>query len=342
MDKPLVSIIVPLYNKADYIEKCLRSLAAQTLREIEVIVVDNGSTDMGGLLAKAICSSDPRFHYLKKENWGVSRALNTGLSHATGSFLARVDADDWVDPEMFSTLYEVARHYQAPHVRGGYVREYSNGKDEYAGKKSSSKTIPVTEVLDEQYGIWCFKKLFGEVFIPLMSTCFGIIDREAVIEAGIAFPDQLTNLEDLFFNARFFVLDTPVVLIPQCHYHYREDPDSLSQKVTIDLAEQLGRFEELMQTEVLDEHPDLREAYAHYRAIAVLTSAADLGPFKSAGMRALAESAMYQALRDEKDHSYYPKSLRTLMPLLNTRQYAPAMMYARSLKGARALRRMMR
>jgi len=341
MEKPLVSIVIPLYNKADYIEQCLRSLVAQTLENIEVIVVDNGSTDMSHVIAKAICSSDSRFTYLWQENWGVSRALNLGIAKATGTYLARVDADDWVDPEMFARLYDVAVQYQAPHVRGGYVREYTKGKDaNYA--KDKSRVVPVATELVETHGIWCFKKLFGEVFVPLMSTCFGIVEREAVIEAGISFPDKLSNLEDLYFNARFFSLDTPIVLLPECFYHYRDNPDSLSQKVEITLPEQLGHFEELVQAEVLEEHPELAAPFAHYRAIAMLTTAADMAPFKSVGMRALAESAMYTALRDEADHSHYPKSLLTLMGMLNTRQYPVAMMYARSFKGARAVRRMMR
>jgi len=340
MEKPLVSIVIPLYNKADYIEQCLRSLVAQTLQNIEVIVVDNGSTDESGVIAKAFCRSDERFTYLWQENWGISRALNLGIAKATGTYLARIDADDWVDSDMYERLVEVAAAYQAPHVRCGYVREFVKGEAEYA--RTISKKRPVTEELVETHGLFCFKKLFGEVFVPLMSTCFGIIEREAVVEAGISFPDKLSNLEDLYFNARFFSQDTPIVLIPECFYHYRDNPESLSQKIEITLPEQLGHFEELIQNEVLDENPELAGQFAHYRAIAVLTTAADMAPFKSAGMRALAESAMYTALREEKDRSYYPKSLLTLMGLLNTRQYPLAMVYAKSLKSARAVRRMMR
>ena|GEM_PF-1689441 len=352
-----MSIVVPLYNKARYIESCLASLKAQSLHDIEVIVIDDGSIDGGGEIASAFCTDDERFEYIKQENAGVSEALNQGLARVRGEYIAIVAADDWVEEDMYELLYRAATSAlcDAPdpadavtsafvaHVRCGYVRERAGGR---------SEAIALTGEPQMLSGLRCFEKLFGEICVPLMSTCFGIYHRQTLLDAGISYPQELSNLEDVYFNARFFALDLDVVLIPECLYHYREDPSSLSQKPSSKLPEQLGIFEGLMQKQVLSMSPagcqlekyreNLRSAYAHYRTIAVLTTAADISVFGVEGMRALKESAMYQALCDGANRSGYPKSLRMLIRLLEAERYSTATTYTRLLRVARSIRRAVR
>ena len=333
MDKPLVSIIVPLYNKAPYIEQCLRTLCDQTLENIEVIIVDDGSTDGGETIAKTLCAGDERFIYLRQENAGVSSALNTGLAQAKGRFIGRVDADDWIEPDMYQRLIQAADEFGVTHARCGAIREHADGH---------RRQIPCCATTETRGGQWCFEKLFGEVFIPFMSTYLGIYDRETILRADLRYPPSLRNLEDIYFNARFFALDLPVALIPDTLYHYREDPMSLSQKPSVRLPEQLGTFEQLMQETVLVDNPHLLPHYAHYRAIAMLTTAADMSAHGVAGMKALTDNAMYLALGGEDDRSRYPQSLRILMRLLDARHYSLASLYARGLRLARSVRRRIR
>jgi GT2 family glycosyltransferase len=332
MDKPLVSIVVPLFNKARHVEQCLRSLAEQTLEQIEVIIIDDGSTDGSGAIARAFSETDDRFTYHHQENAGVSAAMNRGLALARGAFFARVDGDDWVEPNMYEKLYHIATGARVPHVRCGFFRAYAQG---------GSVEIPVTASRVQRRGSWCFERLFGEVDVAFMSTCYGIYATETLREADLSFPVELTNLEDLFFNARFFALDTPVVLLPSSLYHYRQDPDSLSQKPRLGLAEQLGIFEELMQEQVLGAAPSLGPAYARYRSVALLTTAADLSRFGAAGMRALSESGMYQSYFDEPTPTEYPSSLRPLRAMLNEGHFGSAAIYARALRFARGVRRVL-
>ena len=328
-----MSIIVPLYNKAAHVMQCLESLAAQTLQDIEIIVVDDGSTDDSGRVAQEFCENDSRFTYLKQANAGVSSALNRGIAQAQGKYIARVDADDWVDRTTFEVLYQTTIEHAAPHVRCGYWREYEDGK---------SRKLLVSHSVEERDGTWCFAELFGKVSIPFMTTCAALYDRQVLHDCAITYPEELTNLEDILFNARFYALDTPVVLIPESLYHYRETSDSLSQKPRIDLPEQLGIFEIFMQREVLDQHPDLVRYYEHYRAIAFLTSTADMSEFGVDGMVALRQSAMFDALMGASDQSRYPRSLRFLLRLLDSERFNAAASYSRRLRDMRALRRALR
>ncbi|MCL2024752.1 MAG: glycosyltransferase [Coriobacteriia bacterium] len=283
MEKPAVSIVVPLYNKAAYVEQCLQSLAAQTLREIEVIVIDDGSTDGGGEVAMAFCESDKRFRCIRQDNAGVSAALNRGLALACGTYIGRVDADDWVEPKMYERLYDTAVSSDAALVRCGYLRAYTDG---------TTREMSCCKVPEQRNGLWCFEKLFGKVFVPFMSTALGIYHRDTLKAADITYPVELNNLEDIFFNARFYALDLPVALIPDCLYHYREDPDSASQKPPINLREQFDTFDTLMRKQVLDvlsntpRYKKLRAAYGRYRRVARMSIAADMTAYGVGGIGA--------------------------------------------------------
>jgi len=101
------SVVVPLYNKAPYIETALRSALNQSVSDFEVIVVDDGSTDGGADLVEAL--ADPRIRVIRQPNGGVSRARNLGISLARGEWVAFLDADDWLHPDYFTTLIEAQR-----------------------------------------------------------------------------------------------------------------------------------------------------------------------------------------------------------------------------------------
>ena len=101
---PLVSVVVPIYNVASYLSPCLESLASQSHQDLEVIVVDDGSTDESPAIARNFVERDPRFRLVHQENAGLGAARNTGFEHATGEFLAFVDGDDLVPPEAYWSL----------------------------------------------------------------------------------------------------------------------------------------------------------------------------------------------------------------------------------------------
>ena len=110
-----VSVVVPIYNVAPYLETCLQSIAAQTLRDIEVVMVEDGSTDESPSIAEAFSERDPRFRLVRQANAGLGAARNTGIEHATGEFLVFADSDDAVPRDayelMLSTLAETGSDF---------------------------------------------------------------------------------------------------------------------------------------------------------------------------------------------------------------------------------------
>ena len=125
---PTVSIVIPVYNSEPYIIKCLESLAGQTYTNIQVLVINDGSTDHSGDLAWAYCKHDERFVYRRQDNQGVSAARNLGVSLADGEYLTFVDGDDYVAPEYIEKLVECAVSQQAQMVITGLRLVDTEGK----------------------------------------------------------------------------------------------------------------------------------------------------------------------------------------------------------------------
>lgn len=170
---PLISVIVPIYNVERYVRKCLNSLVAQTLREIEVICIDDGSTDGSGKIADEYESNEfPIFRVTHTENRGLSAARNRGIDEATAEWIMFVDSDDWVEPDFCRVPYEAAIENQADLVIfGGYrVSEYGRI---IKPKKTTNPTGIVDEMTAHEYGsvtAWnkiYHKKLFDGIQYPV-------------------------------------------------------------------------------------------------------------------------------------------------------------------------------
>ena len=104
----LVSIIVPVYNVADYLERCVESLVLQTYTNLEIILVDDGSTDKSGEICEELARSDERIHVFHKKNGGLSDARNYGIEHCSGEFITFVDSDDRIDLKACENLLNTA------------------------------------------------------------------------------------------------------------------------------------------------------------------------------------------------------------------------------------------
>ena len=119
MSEPLVSVIVPVYKVEAYLDKCVESLVAQDLREIEIILVDDGSPDNCPALCDAWAQRDERIRVLHKENGGLSSARNAGVAIARAPYVGFVDSDDYVAPNMYSRLLaSITAHHAEPRNRG--------------------------------------------------------------------------------------------------------------------------------------------------------------------------------------------------------------------------------
>lgn len=141
MENPLVSVIIPVYNCEKYIERCVNSLLEQTYKNIEIIVVDDGSTDHSG----AICQkySNNNFIYVRQDNQGPSAARNRGLSLMSGEFVTFVDADDYVAPNYIQELLDLIWKYDVPIATCSYMKK-RNSEAKGEGDKKNVKLVEMT------------------------------------------------------------------------------------------------------------------------------------------------------------------------------------------------------
>ena len=140
---PKVSVIVPVYNVEKYVEKCLKSLVNQTLQDIEIIVVDDGSKDDSKKIVDSFIKKYPsKLKYLHKENGGLSSARNFGIPYAKGEYIAFLDSDDYVETTMYEEMYNLAKKEDADMVECDFIWEYPNKQKYdygvvYNGKKEA-------------------------------------------------------------------------------------------------------------------------------------------------------------------------------------------------------------
>lgn len=145
----MVSIIVPIYNVECYLEKCLESIIRQTYKDIEIILVDDGSRDSSGIIAESFERKDKRVIFLQKENGGLSDARNYGLDHAKGDYVSFVDSDDWIDETMIEKMMSKAQETCADIVccDMAYVDDEGNHRFSSGGEFETCHIIDHPEML---------------------------------------------------------------------------------------------------------------------------------------------------------------------------------------------------
>ena len=126
-DRPLISIIVPVYKAEKYLVQCVNSLLNQTYKNLEIILIDDGSPDNSGKMCDAFERNDQRIYVIHQTNRGVSAARNAGIRVATGEYICFVDADDWAVPQYIMELWKLSKQYQADAVIGDYYIAYCLG-----------------------------------------------------------------------------------------------------------------------------------------------------------------------------------------------------------------------
>ncbi len=140
MSQIKVSVIVPVYNIESYLPECVESLLAQSLSEIEIILVDDGSTDKSGDICEAFAQKSSKVSVIHQKNRGLSAARNAGLKYAQGSYIGFVDGDDWVSPEMYKQLYECAVRNESQLAVCRYEEVYEYPQRECMGEKEINLT----------------------------------------------------------------------------------------------------------------------------------------------------------------------------------------------------------
>lgn len=231
-NKKLVSIVVPVYNVEMYLPACLDSLIGQTYRTIEILLVDDGSTDESGKICDAYAAKDSRIRVCHKKNQGVSAARNTGIEMAEGEYLIFVDSDDCVHRQMVELYVNCMRK------TGTLLCDITINKDELSSNHNREDECKQEEVLYED-----FMQLFYRDYINSPVNKF--YKSEIIKKNHIRFPENMSLGEDLLFNLDYFRhADRVCRIIHIPLYYYRNDRiGSLSNSYRKDLFElQLNMF----------------------------------------------------------------------------------------------------
>ena len=219
MGGPAVSIIVPVYNAEDYLHRCLDSLLSQTLEDLEIIAVDDGSSDGSSGILDSYAGKDNRVKVIHVRNGGVSKARNLGLDVARGEYFGFVDSDDWVDPDMFEVLLTTAREADADvSVCGVY------GETENRGKK----------VLSPKQAVVCMYTEPG--FCGY--SCNKLVRRGLLSENR--YDEHLKCYEDLALFHRVFSDCSKVAWTDTPLYHYEKHADSATSDFHLSTSEKEG------------------------------------------------------------------------------------------------------
>ncbi len=220
-----VSIIVPVYNAAAHLAECVHSLQQQTFPGLEILLVDDGSTDESLSLCRSLAAGDERIRVLHHENRGPSATRNRGLAEATGDYILFSDADDRMEPDAVESLLATAREQQAQLVIGAYAR-FRDGED----KDFSQHRIyqePVTFIGgSRELGL-----LFTEARTSLaaVSVWAKLYDAAIIRREGITFPEDVSYEEDCCFNLQYYRHVERAAALSRIVYHYRQVSTSLSK-----------------------------------------------------------------------------------------------------------------
>jgi len=222
---PKVSIIVPIYNVEKYINRCIKSILSQTIKEIEVILVNDGSTDNSGNIAEEFARMDNRIQVIHKVNGGLSTARNAGLEIATGEYLLFVDSDDWLDNDSIETIYNNAIEFNADIVAFDYRRVFEDEKN-----KIQEKCLNLREELID------FKQITLEDYVLeyLLKNGHGhevwnkLYKRTMINNNNINFVNNKEVFaEDFLFNLCVLCHVKKIKVIHNSFYNYLQRPESL-------------------------------------------------------------------------------------------------------------------
>lgn len=227
----LISVVVPVYNVEKYIRKCIDSILEQTYTNLQIILIDDGSTDNSGKICDEYSEKDKRINVIHKKNSGVSAARNTGIQNAIGDWILFVDSDDWIEldccKEMLLTALEeksdcVICKCNKVHNEEVNKFEYDNKKEIYGSREFLIKVLNV----QSGYG-FCHSKL---------------IKREIIKE--ILFDTQLKVGEDALFNIHIAQNMNKIVFIENPLYNYRINAESVVRRYD---TEYLNKYRKAMQ-----------------------------------------------------------------------------------------------
>ena len=214
---PRISVIVPVYNVAAWLPRCVDSILAQTCENLEILLVDDGSADDSGRICDAYAEKDPRIRVIHKENGGLSSARNAGLDLASGEYIGFVDSDDWIEPEMYAEMLSLLKKYNARMVCAGRYEVDGDTGEKTVGLCPEREEVVSGETLAGRIFLWdqCDSAACDKLY------CRELFD-------GIRYPEGKTS-EDIPVTYRLALKAQRAVLCDRPFYNYFHRSGSISK-----------------------------------------------------------------------------------------------------------------
>ena len=247
IEKEKISVIIPVYNVEKYLKRCLDSVINQTYKNLEIILVDDGSTDNSGKICDEYAKNDKRIIVIHKENGGVSVARNIGLDICTGDYVNFIDSDDWIDLKFFKKLYDNLLKSHADISCCDYIRteKYKNLKKEFLNYM-------------DYYG-----ENILEVYLEkeLTSPCNKLYKKE--LWQNIKFPANKTN-EDICTIFKIFLKSKIVIYTEEkLYYYYKHSDSTIKSKFSNKNLDLLDAWQEVVR--LSKKYPDNIQRLAKFR-----------------------------------------------------------------------------
>lgn len=228
----LISVIIPVYNVEKYLDRCVSSVLEQTYKNLDIILVDDGSPDNCPKMCDEYINKDSRIKVVHKENGGLGFARNSGLDVATGKYVTFVDSDDWIEKDHIENLHRVICENSADVVIGAHTSVDTSG----------NKTL---QHLLLKEGVYEGDRITDEIVLPLIgpdvdfpndiqitsSSCMNLYSMEHIKNCNLRFiSEKYAVAEDLYFNIDFFSTCKKIVSFDETGYCYFENNASISRK----------------------------------------------------------------------------------------------------------------
>lgn len=235
MGDELISVIIPAYNVEKYLAACLESIVCQTYNNLEIVVIDDGSTDNTAVICDEYAKKDSRIRIIHQENKGIASTRNVGIHEAKGEYLFWIDSDDFVDKNIIMKLYKLIRKYSADISICDYIQG-SNRDYQFVSSGRIEESI-----LEAKTG---FEKIYESNHSSfIMAASWGKLIRKSAYD-GLKYPDGLI-FEDIYMSHHLIANCEKIVYTNEIMYYYYQWPESiLGKKLHINKLDYLGAFEE--------------------------------------------------------------------------------------------------
>lgn len=253
---PLISVIVPVYNVENYLSECIQSLVCQTYDNIEIILVDDGSTDKSGLICDSMAESDSRIRVIHQNNQGISAARNVGIENARGEFISFVDSDDVVSLEMIATLYRCFLSHPEVKIVSGQYRPFIDGDSipyEDGVIESGHEIISQDRFAKYIFGRKCY--VSSRLFLKeIITSCRFTVNR--IDEDTLFMYDVVKYMKGVH---------SPMVVCQDVLYFYRQRANSITYNVNKPLFVERIHNLECLENDALTEYPSLVQRFSELK-----------------------------------------------------------------------------